>query len=199
MIEKIDNPVILKVDNLNSSTSLSNVDLWTCRSFAPDWFNDALQETKRSDQDIGTRRREILFSVALAEAYIVEWVRDEIFPEDLIKLKEYFIPGDRTPVSDKWKDIPKRLARERHIPRSPDISLSYWHEWTELVRYRNGLIHASASRPESARLTGNENPFPSANLLAELQSGWAIRTVIELITKLHEAIGTPTPEWLTME
>jgi hypothetical protein len=71
-----------------------------------------------------------------------------------------------------------------------------WDEWLELIAYRNGLIHARASRPESSSITEEEKPVPSKSTLDQLNAGWATGVVIKLIGGLHNVVGTSTPKWL---
>ena len=62
---------------------------WIYQSFAKAWFKDALNEV-RHGIDINSRRREIIFAVAFAESYLVEWVRDDILKKDFGKFNLYF-------------------------------------------------------------------------------------------------------------
>jgi putative transcriptional regulator len=124
------------------------VTAWFAYSFAPEWFADALREAQ-TGQDHHARRREIVFAVCCAESYLLEWVRDEVLNRDFQGLNRYFVPGKWQSVVDKWKDIPKQLCDDGLIPAIPNLGKSYWEDWRKLVAYRNGLVHARASRPES--------------------------------------------------
>lgn len=59
-----------------------------------------------------------------------------------------------------------------------------------------GLIHARASRPDSSSIQPEERPFPDSKSLIDLQTGWALRVVVDLIQDLHETIGSDPPDWL---
>lgn len=184
--------MVISLKTLSLEASPSTPEVWLAYSFAPEWFNDALREA-RTGADYDSRRREILFSVCFAESYLVEWVRDEVLKgRDIKEFKKYLMK--KTAV-DKWKDIPKQLHKDGLIPHKPDLSGEYWREWKKLVRYRNGLVHAAASRPESKKLSDNP-PMPPKRELDQLQPGWAVRVVIELVKHLHKAAGTSPPEWL---
>lgn len=52
-----------------------DVEFWTTRTFAPDWYNDAKREAM-NPEGAHSLRRQIAFAVALAETYLFEWVRD---------------------------------------------------------------------------------------------------------------------------
>ena len=78
-------------------------------NFASFWYADANSEAIASG-DVHRRRREITFSVAAAESYLLEWVRDEVLKCDLVRLDTYFPPDKRRSVTEKWKKIIKALA-----------------------------------------------------------------------------------------
>jgi hypothetical protein len=37
---------------------------------------------------------------------------------------------------------------------------------------------------------------PSKTVLDQLSAGWAVRVVVTLVRRLHDAVGTPPPTWL---
>jgi hypothetical protein len=168
---------------------------WLTASFAPQWYEDALAEAQAGG-DFRHRRREILFAVCAAESYLLEWVRDEVLSRNFTKLNKYFPPGARRGVAEKWKAVLKELERDCLIPRSPDLSTIVWQDFMTLLEYRDGIVHACMSRPETHGLPDDEQPRPSKNDRDNLVPGWATRIVARLITHLHSAVGTQTPEWL---
>ena len=93
---------------MKTSISLSRLTVWRSYSFAPEWYADAAKEA-REGNDHHARRREIVFAVSSAESYLFEWVRDDILQRDFSELDKYFPPGDRKPIREKWKGIPKKL------------------------------------------------------------------------------------------
>ena len=189
-------PQVIGLTGIPSAEAVGEPTVWLSYGFAPEWFNDALHET-RSGADHHSRRREVIFAVCAAESYILEWVRDEVLNRDFQKLNNYFPPGRWMTVTDKWKEIPKQLLHDGLIPRVPVLeSPGYWGEWLELIEYRNGLIHARASRPETASLSDKEKPKPSKTSLDDMAAGWPTRVVVELIRRLHAAIGSTMPEWV---
>ncbi len=132
------------------------------------------------------------------ESYLFEWVRDDVLHLDFKKLVFYFPPGKHRPVLDKWKDIPKKLVTDGLISASPGLGGDTWRSFGSLVRdYRNGLIHASVSRPESFGLPEDFQPKPSMLDLSNLPAGWALETITRLIVELNTAAGTQPPSWLT--
>ena len=168
---------------------------WSSYSFAPEWFNDALNEA-RTGKDHHARRREIIFAVCCAESYLVEWIRDEVLNRDFNRLNQFFPPGERHGVAEKWKEVPKALYDAGLISAVPNLGRPYWQNWLKLVDLRNGLIHAKASRPETHSQTADERPVPSRNDLEKLPPSWAIKVVVTLIRELHAAVSTPVPAWL---
>jgi len=175
--------------------SSASAKVWAYYNFSHEWFDDALNEA-RNGRNYNARRREIIFAVCFAESYIFEWVRDEVIRGDFDKINDYFKPGSNKGVLEKWKDIPKQLAGEKLICAAPNIGTSYWQEWDRLVKYRNGLIHARASRPETHSQPDDEKPLPSKAILDQLTPGWAVRVVVALVKNLHTVVQTSPPEWL---
>ena len=106
---------VVAMTGLAMSATLGTLTARLSKSFAPDWFADAVVEGTRGG-DRGARRREILFAVAAAESYLLEWVRDDVLKCDFGRLDRYFIPGNRASIADKWRDIPKQLK-----PRRPNL------------------------------------------------------------------------------
>ena len=168
--------------------------VWITATLALHWFTDALQEARADGP--GPRRREILFAVCCAESYLLEWVRDQVLKCDFERLKTYFPAGARRGVNEKWKEIPSQLRKDGLIPTAPDLGGPHGEEWSRLIDYRDGLVHARASRPEADSLPDQERPIPPTSLLSQMARGWAVRVVIERIKRLHNAIGTPYPPWL---
>lgn len=169
--------------------------VWQTYSFAPRWFADALNEA-RTGKGHDARRREILFAVCFAESYLFEWVRDEVLNREFNKLVKYFPITARGGVEEKWKDVPKLLRKDGKIPKSPDLGGTHGEEWIRLVRYRNGLVHSVASRPETGSQPEAERPVPSKTVLDQLTARWAVNVVVESVRRLHDAAGTAVPEWI---
>jgi hypothetical protein len=177
----------------------ANVEFWLTHSFAPDWFTDAVREAGAQHGDLGARRREILFSVAFGETYIIEWVRDDVLKRDYQRFRNYFRAKDKLTAVTKWKEIPKRLYDDKLIPRQLDLEgKPFWDKWLILVSYRNGLVHAGSSRPDSTSLPEEERPLPPLDVLANLTPGWAIKTAVQLVKVLHETMATALPSWMTL-
>lgn len=171
--------------------------VWITASFARVWFDDAISESRKPSKD--RRRREIIFSVAFAESYLFEWVRDSILNSDYDKLNLYFIPGDHLPVKEKWIKIPKKLKQNGFLLDVPDLGRQYWSDWKTLVDYRNGLIHARASRPFTSSLPEDEKPVPDGVTLSEIEPGWAIGVTINMIMEFHQAACIDPPDWLSID
>ena len=187
--------VLLKCKVTSAAFVLGDVTTWLSYSFAREWYSDALNEAcKRNDHH--ARRREIVFAVSSSESYLLEWVRDAVLQRDFHKLETYFPAGERRPGVEKWKEIPKQLKEDGLIPSTPDLGGKTWADFKELVEYRNGLLHARASRPATDGLPPESMPLPSKGVLDKLDPGWATKVVRWLIVDLHKAVGTASPEWL---
>jgi hypothetical protein len=168
--------------------------VWLTYSFAQDWYNDCKAEAESSDNN--ERRREVLFAVTCAESYIVEWVRDSVLSPDFSEIKSYFPGGGQRGVRRKYKEVTKALAKDGRILAALDCGGQEWHQFCQLVTYRDGLVHASASRPETSGLAHNEVPVPSKSDLDAYPPGQAVQVVRTLLKKLHLDTGTHEPEWL---
>jgi transcriptional regulator with XRE-family HTH domain len=169
--------------------------LWLTSSFAPEWFADALREA-RTGQDHHARRREIVWAVCCVESYLFEWARDQVLKRNFAEIERYFPSDDRRGIRQRWKEVVKELQRANHIPNSPEFQGTYWDDFILLVRYRDGLVHARASRPETDSQPKEAKPVPSKTVLDQLSAGWAVRVVVTLMRRLHDAVGTPSPTWL---
>ena len=156
---------------------------------------DALREAPIGG-DLHARRREIVFAVCFAESYLFEWVRDQVLGGDFHRLAIYLPSGDKRGIRQRWKEVVKRLRDEQIIPASPDFGLPYWEHFDQLVDYRDGLVHAGASRPTSSARPMQEGAVPSVEALQTMPRGWPVRVVVELVRRLHAAVGSATPAWL---
>ena len=168
--------------------------VWRTFSFAPEWFADAMLEAGRIGHE--SRRREILFAVCAAESYIFEWVRDTVLDRDFLALARYFPTGARRGVTEKFREIPKELHRDRRVKGSLDCGGPEFTSFQKLVAFRDGLVHASASRPETSGQPREDRPVPSKDELDTLPRGAALNVVRTLFEKLHQDTGTSRPAWL---
>lgn len=177
-----------------ASTDWGELTVWLSRSFAPHWYADALVVGR--EPDAHARRREILFAVACAESYLLEWVRDEVLAHDFSRLNRYFPPGEKRGIIDKWKEIPRELTADGLVSGLPNLGTTTWRDFRGLVEMRNGLSHARASRPETSGLPAEEMPLPRISDLEALKPGEPTAIVRTLIEELASATGTEPPPWL---
>ena len=136
----------------------TNTELWRAASWASSWYLDALAEAQHEKGDLNARRREILFAICSIESYLYEWTRGVVGPHEV---DEYFPPGSKAGIRDKWKDGPKELAAKQKIRAAPSLGGSDWVEFRQLVTYRDGLVHANASRATSDAKPDALPPVPS--------------------------------------
>lgn len=167
---------------------------WIYQSFAKAWFKDALNEV-RHGIDIDSRRREIIFAVAFAESYLVEWVRDDILKKDFGKFNLYFPINKKMSAEYKWKEIPKQLCMDKLLRETPNLKSTFWGNWKELIDCRDGFIHAVTSCPENLE-SPHKKGLTKIHKISKIKSGWATHVVIELVEQFHKAANMPTPEWL---
>ena len=158
-------PLELRVEENIPVTEGLDVLIWSAGSFAHEWFNDALKEA-REGRDRNSRRREIVFAVCFTESYLFEWVRDEIsrlVGLSIDELRRYFPDGDRRGIRERWKDVLKDLYKDKRIKEVPSFDPRvnpHWNLFVDLVGYRDGLVHASASRPEIDIDSQSTTPAP---------------------------------------
>lgn len=170
--------------------------VWVSANFAQLWYSDAVREATGTEGEHSTRR-EIVFAASFLESYIFEWVR----AISLDRLNEFFPPSERhkkdplfrPTLKDKWKLIPAELHREGLVPTKPSLDLS---QLGNLMRYRNGLIHARASRPSTHGLIQIEQPVPAVDELKSIPHGWAIGVARALVLQLHKELHSTPPKYL---
>ena len=162
-------------------------------SFAKFWYEDALREAGGSDEH--AVRREIVFSACFLESYIFEWTRDLVQSRGLgiDRVNDYFPPGNKRGLKQKWKEVPAGLYQDKVIPIKLQLDLS---QLGELMRYRNGLVHAQASRPSTDNLRKEAKPIPAVGELRDKDHGWAVGISTQLVEKLHQDSGTPCPDYI---
>lgn len=164
--------------------------VWPLASFAQSWLRDAWLEASLDGPD--HRRHEVLFSVCLVESYLFEWVRDAIVRRDFRALSRYFPPGERRGVEQRFKQVMKELHADGLVKAPPSFGTTEWADFLDLVRLRDGLIHASISRPQMF-VAENRRTLLDLNRLAP---GWAIGTARTVLLGTHEAAGFGPPAWL---
>jgi hypothetical protein len=178
----------------NYSLQGQHVGLWKYGTYAPAWFADAKREASLAEDQ--AQLREIIFAVCAIESYLFEWVRDEVLHGEFRLLLQYFPVNQKMGIQERWKQVIDQLHRDGTVAERPSFGEYYWKEFTELVDFRNGLVHGGASRPDTAGLPEAEQPEPTAEQLLQKGRGWAVNIVRTVIMKLHEALGTSPPDWL---
>ena len=183
--------MIIRPEPARAEARVLEPTLWLTYPFAREWFDDALHEA-RTGHDHHSRRREIVFAVCFAEAYLVEWVWKEILNYDLDRFAKHIRREERLGLTRLWRATLHRLLCDKLIPAMPELEGDHGKEWKLLLDYRNGLVHSLASSPHKAK---GKRPV-SKTELDDLCAGWALRVVIDRVRRLHEAVNTPVPEWL---
>jgi hypothetical protein len=173
--------------------SFGKVTPWISANFAQLWYADAVNEATIVGPD--ARRREIIVAVATAESYLFEWTRDVVLKNDFA-LNEFFVPGNQDSITDKWKRVPKELHSKSLIANPPNLGGVTWAQFSKLVDYRNGLLHARSSRAVTPGQPDKEKPMPAPEELHDLPAGWAAGTVRDLINEINSAAGTKPLAWL---
>jgi len=169
--------------------------VWQTFTYGPEWFADAAAEARTSGYS--ARRREILFAVCAAESCLFEWVRDAVLHRDFVALADVFPVGAKRGATEKFREIPKQLAQEGRVPAALDCGGAEFAAFARLVEYRDGLVHASACRPDRTDLPAPQKPVPTKTQLDDLPPGWAFGVVRSLLRKLYGDTGTQAPPWLS--
>jgi hypothetical protein len=162
--------------------------IWVSANFSECWYRDALREALGHDA-ANSIRREIVFAASFLESYIFEWVRSI----RIDRTEQYFPTGNFRSLKDKWKDVPGELHRDSLIHTTPRLDLA---PLGDLIDYRNGLVHARASRPSTSGLATAAQPFPPIDGLTKLSHGWALGVAKSLVLQLHAELGTTPPGYL---
>ena len=103
----------------------------------------------------------------------------------------------RVGVSDRWKNVIKKLESKGKIAKAQDFGTSTWGEFRKLVDYRDGLVHGVASRPYEASQAAELQPNPSPDDFDnKIEAGWPTKVVYDLLSDLHTTMGTKPPTWL---
>jgi len=109
---------------------------------------------------------------------VYEFVREVALNRNYEALPTYFPHDDLRGIRDRWKEVLKKLCQDGKIKAIPDFGQDpVWEEFRKLVFYRNGLIHAKASRPATSTQKSEDKPLPSPEDLDRLPAGWAVKTV----------------------
>jgi hypothetical protein len=188
--------VPVSCDPVIAGSSVTTTKLWITASFSKAWFDDALHAAQEG-QSRDNKRKEIVFAVCFTESYLYEFVRDHILKGQYDKLIKFFPVDDRRGIRERWKEVLRKLNGENLIKAISDFGADpSWQPFIELVNYRDGLIHAKASRTVKPVQNDDEKPIPSPQDLQNLESGWAVKTVVELVRSLHRHADIPPPTWL---
>jgi hypothetical protein len=174
--------------------------VWLSDNYAEDWYRDALAQA-RFGSGHDARRREIIFASCFAESFIFEWARDKLqiheiecyFPTKRLLSNGNKHPRYRRELDRKWEEVPRKLHQAGKIGVDPDLDLS---RLRDLLKYRHGLIHASASRPATDRQRRKKKPFPTKRDLQVLGAGWAVRIIHDLVSDLCNQLAEPKPTYL---
>lgn len=199
MGEQKSEPKVVQIGMAIERSTAHSIIPWKNYRHAPDWYADTKGETEQLGYD--ARRREIVFAVCLAEAYIVEWVLTDVTKRQMDDWQQFLsdLFSRRSPhelgLREKWEEIPRLAGEKLSISGQPDFGGPHGEEWKRLTNYRNGLIHALASLPHVA---GEPSPLttPTKSDLDALEPGWALGVAVERIRRLHEWSGTPLPDWM---
>jgi hypothetical protein len=188
-------------ENIAVGENEPEVELWMAGNFASAWFEDAKRQAAiDDDNDDMVKPREIVFAVCAIESYLLEWVRDEVLNRNFQLLKHYFPIATKQRylgIDERWKEVINHLYEDQTIFNKPSFGEHYWEQFRLLIDLRNGLLHGRASRPDNARLPPDERPLPTITQLVHMSQGWPVQVVAEVIRKLHSALGTLPPKWIS--
>jgi|GEM_PF-1503401 hypothetical protein len=193
-----DSPPPLRPQAIDHVQAFEKLQIVKVTRFAPDWLRDARSETMLLE-DIDSRRREIVFAVCFIESYLFEWVRDDVLCRNYPEIEQYFdhrnVKGQpiRLGITERWKTVMKKLSEAKKISASMPLDKPAWQEFQLLVRYRDGLVHGVASRPEKDDLPADARPIPTVEQLQSIPAGWPTQVAINLVIQLHKFHSTTPP------
>jgi len=173
------------------------VEAWRASVFAPAWLEDTAKEAQQDGRD--ARRREVVFAVCFTESYLYEMVRDQVLPGQPREITRYFpvTKEERKPgIKKRCRKVFTALCQDHKIAQSIDWDSASWTQFEDLVDMRDGLVHASISRPDTASLPEEARPNPNPEHLDKLPRGWALKIVLDLVKTMHAAIGHEPPFWI---
>jgi hypothetical protein len=188
--------VVANVASLGLITRFGTPTAWLSETLAGYWVCEA--RAAISDSSVSGRRKEILFSVAAAESYLIEWVRDEVFRGNVQASAVFFGARQRKQgICERWKDFLKELVASNQVPASPNFGTSNaWLAFGTIVATRNALVHGNYSRPRKT-VKLNERPEPlSPEELLNKPPGWAVAAVVRIVKELCDSTRTRAPAWL---
>ena len=189
--------VVVRPEPAVVKASVGRPTVWLSDNFAEDWYKDALAASE-AGKGVDARRQEILFAACFLESYIFEWARRSLQIEEINDFFPTSPRFDRDPrfrrgLKEKWKKIPQELFDAGKVDTKPNLDLS---DLGVLIKHRNGLVHATSSRPATESQPKETKPFPTKDDLKELSPGWALGLAVNLIMELHRELGTAPPEYL---
>lgn len=184
----------LIADSAESYSEVSTPILSTATNYAGDWYADARGEVSDSANK-NNKRREIVFSVFFLESYLYEWVRSQRpdFLTSFFDNNAKTLDGKHSlrGLKYKWQYIPSAIARELKLATDFELDL---HELESLIKFRDGFVHAKASRIYNDNTEEKNLPVPSQEELENtIQSGWAVTTAKNLVISLHQKIDSDPP------
>lgn len=167
-------------------------------TFAHQWYWDASNEVPAEGasyvETTTALRRQVVFATCALESWFFEWVRDSLLSE----------PVDATRVCAGYRSFPELvkgvmeevgsrggLTRDFACGESTE-----WEEMIRLLRVRNGLVHAAASRPGGNVPDGIPQPEPTAGDLHALAPAEPLRIVRDVARFLTSFADAQPPDWM---
>ena len=126
----MDTEAPMTIKSISGTMAIKSISIILADSFAKNWYEDALNESKSTIGNKADRiRREIVFATCFAESYIFEWTRNKL--PSMTDVGKYFpvnprYNGDkrfRRRVEDKWEQVPAELLADNRITHRPVLNL----------------------------------------------------------------------------
>lgn len=187
---------IRNAGGLPSAEQVGQPEIWTTVSFSQAWLRDTYFEAIQEGPD--HRRKEVIFAICFAESYLFEFVRDVVLALDFRSTPRYFPLATRRNrgIKDRCKDVLKQLYQDGKVKGTPNWSEAFWFDFCRLVDIRDGLVHASISRPDTEDLPKGARPSPLPADFYALQPGWALSKAVSLVKVIHETMEIPPNPWI---
>lgn len=169
--------------------------VWLSESLAPYWIEEA-KAVSQAFPIVAARRKEIIFSVAAAESFLIEWVRDSVFSGDVAGSVQFLSSRKKMGICERWKSFAETLSNDGRITQAPNFGNNQqWQDFCQLVVTRNALMHGNYSKlRQPGTPIAAPSPLPPEGI-AKLPAGWAVSVVTKAAKQLCSAAGTPPPSW----
>lgn len=186
-----------------SAESTSGWSITALGAYAQFWWEDTCSNIPpvgaSHDEKGHFVRRQIVFAICCVESWFFEWVRDDVLDE-FEEAEDYF--DELRSVPRRIKEVCRELYAQGELANEPEFGKSAtWDQFIELLKDRNGLVHAVASRPYAVvgELTEVEQePRPKPGRRLELAPAGPAQIVLSTVALIAGFDDQPPPDWMEL-